>query len=161
MKNSKEAIFRALRESGAEKFDMPDLSGLENEAMKFDNPLETFCASVKAAGGQVVEAADYKQDAEENLFYVDGKFGVAENGAVWISGLPDGAGRVDLFIHEKLVIGLLKDNIVNNMHEAYLRLGESADGYGIFISGPSKTADIEQALVFGAHGPRALTVILK
>ena len=34
-------------------------------------------------------------------------------------------------------------------------------GYGCFISGPSKTADIEQALVMGAQAARGVTVIIK
>jgi L-lactate dehydrogenase complex protein LldG len=36
----------------------------------------------------------------------------------------------------------------------------SSDGFATFIAGPSKTADIEQSLVLGAHGPRSLTVFL-
>ena len=99
-----------------------------------------------------------KEVADE--FRVKGSFGVAENGAVWIEALPEGATRRDLFIHETLIISLDKTQIVNNMHEAYRRLGEKSDGYGLFISGPSKTADIEQALVFGAHGPRELCIEL-
>lgn len=89
---------------------------------------------------------------------VKGEFGVAENGAVWLQ--QNFRHRALLFISEALVIVMDKKALVNNMHEAYLRLGEIPTGYGIFISGPSKTADIEQALVFGAHGARNLTVIV-
>lgn len=90
---------------------------------------------------------------------VKGEFGVAENGAVWLQQIF--RHRALLFIAEALVIVMDKDALVGNMHDAYLRLGEVPTGYGIFISGPSKTADIEQALVFGAHGARSLTVIVK
>ena len=60
-----------------------------------------------------------------------------------------------------LVILLDRNELVNNMNEAYRRLAEADYDYGVFMSGPSKTADIEQALVFGAHGPIRVTVILK
>ncbi len=33
-------------------------------------------------------------------------------------------------------------------------------GFGIFISGPSKTTDIEQALVIGTHGARTCTLFM-
>lgn len=110
-------------------------------------------------GGQSAVAETAIREATDE-FRVKGSFGVAENGAVWIEALPEGATRRDLFIHETLIISLDKTQIVNNMHEAYRRLGEKSDGYGLFISGPSKTADIEQALVFGAHGPRELCIEL-
>ena len=89
---------------------------------------------------------------------IQGELGVAENGCVWIPQTMK--ERAVCFISEELVILLDKDNIVSNMHEAYKRIQIPHYGYGVFISGPSKTADIEQALVMGAQAARGVTVIL-
>jgi hypothetical protein len=104
---------------------------------------------------------DVEDPAELNgtdLAVIDGKIGVAENGAVWIE--QDVKQRAIYFIAEKLVILLNKNKIVNNMHEAYKLIDTGEYGFGTFISGPSKTADIEQALVMGAHGARDVMVVL-
>mgnify|MGYP000921383158 FL=1 len=89
---------------------------------------------------------------------IQGELGVAENGCVWIPQTMK--ERAVCFISEELVILLDKDNIVSNMHEAYKRIQMPHYGYGVFISGPSKTADIEQALVMGAQAAHGVTVIL-
>jgi len=88
---------------------------------------------------------------------VRGEFGVAENGAIW---LWDSAirNRVLLFINQHLVLVISANQIVPTMHHAYERLSFGEAKFGAFIAGPSKTADIEQSLVIGAHGPRSLTV---
>jgi L-lactate dehydrogenase complex protein LldG len=88
-----------------------------------------------------------------------GSFAVAENGSVWITDdlLPD---PVLPFICQQLMIVVNKYDIVNTMHDAYERIGNSDYGFGTFIAGPSKTADIEQSLVLGAHGPKSMTVFL-
>lgn len=93
-----------------------------------------------------------------DLGIVMGKIGVAENAAVWLP--QEVKHRILYFISEALVILLDRNNLKNNMHEAYHWLNGKEYGYGVFMSGPSKTADIEQALVFGAHGPRKVLVIL-
>lgn len=93
-----------------------------------------------------------------DLAVVRGRIGVCENGAVWIE--QDVEQRAVYFISEALILLLDRKNLVNNMHEAYLKTDTGEFGYGVFISGPSKTADIEQALVLGAHGARELTVLL-
>lgn len=93
-----------------------------------------------------------------DLAIIDGRIGVAENGAVWVE--QDVKQRAIYFISEKLVILLDKENIVSNMHEAYKHIHTGEYGFGTFISGPSKTADIEQALVMGAHGAREVMVII-
>lgn len=94
-----------------------------------------------------------------DLAIIEGEVGVAENGCVWIP--QNVKEKVVYFISEYLVIVLDKENVVNNMHEAYDRLTFNDYGFGVFISGPSKTADIEQSLVVGAHGAKGVTVILK
>lgn len=91
---------------------------------------------------------------------VPGEFGVAENGAIWVDGRRM-QHRVMLFIAQYLAITVSRSAIVNNMHEAYARINTpSSAGFSVFVSGPSKTADIEQSLVLGAHGCRALQVFL-
>ena len=53
-----------------------------------------------------------------------------------------------------------REQLVGDLHSAYQQIDPAAAHYGCFMAGPSKTADIEQALVIGAHGPRALDVYL-
>lgn len=110
-------------------------------------------------GGDPAELADV------DLFVCEAEFGVAENGAVW---LPEYLVRVRAapFIAQHLAVLLEEGMLVANMHDAYERIrvnrpvGAEPHGYGVFVAGPSKTADIEQSLVVGAHGPRSLTVLL-
>jgi L-lactate dehydrogenase complex protein LldG len=91
--------------------------------------------------------------------YIEGTIGVAENGSVWLyeSQLVN---RILPFICQHLVICLDEKNIVPTMHEAYQLINVDKEGYGVFLAGPSKTADIEQSLVIGAHGARSLVVYL-
>lgn len=97
---------------------------------------------------------------------VNAFLGVAENGCVWI---PQTMKERDVcFISENLVAVLSKKNIVDNMHEAYALINREEYGaesfgdygYGVFIAGPSKTADIAQVLVNGAQAARGMTLII-
>lgn len=95
---------------------------------------------------------------------VEGRIGVAENACIWIPQTMK--EKAICFASEQLVIVLNRQDIVNNMHEAYERIAASKEyfqqyKFGTFISGPSKTADIESALVYGAQAARGVTVVLK
>jgi L-lactate dehydrogenase complex protein LldG len=85
-----------------------------------------------------------------------GEIAVAENGAVWVTDQQP-KHRVVYFINQYLVFVIPRSRIVATMHDAYrILLGRPLPGFGCFVSGPSKTADIEQSLVIGAHGCRSL-----
>jgi L-lactate dehydrogenase complex protein LldG len=110
-------------------------------------------------GYNINEYKNYSAQQLENLntVIIRGTIAVAENGSVWVTE-SNMVNRVLPFICEHLIIIVDKANIVANMHEAYKRITIDEEGYGVFIAGPSKTADIEQSLVVGAHGPLSLQV---
>jgi len=93
------------------------------------------------------------------LAVLKGHFAIAENGAVWITEELV-AERALPFICQHLAVVIKKRDIVASMQHAYERIGSEQYGFGTFIAGPSKTADIEQSLVLGAHGARTMTVFI-
>jgi L-lactate dehydrogenase complex protein LldG len=133
--------------------------------------LRTFSAVPAATPGTVGwETIDDPHDvADVDLAIVPGELAVAENAAVWVSDavVPQ---RSVYYLAQHLVLVVPAERLVHNLHEAYDWLtaapGDSDASrfaepmFGAFISGPSKTADIEQALVIGAHGARSLNVLL-
>ena len=86
------------------------------------------------------------------------RFGVAENGAVYVDA-ADLDERSAVVRSEHLVVTLSSSGIVPTMHEAMRRIPRDSR-CGWFLSGPSKTADIEQALVVGAQGARTMHLLL-
>ena len=120
--------------------------------------LKELIGSGKNYASDISEIAS-STDAMHNLsmYITQSSLGVAENGAMWISSANE--HRVLPFIVDHLIVVIAKNNLVNNMHKAYQSV--SPEGFGVFIAGPSKTADIEQSLVIGAHGAKEMTVILQ
>lgn len=110
--------------------------------------------------------ADRNPDEVERPQYLDGTdVGVvqgtvacAENACIWVPQTMK--QRAVCFIPEYLVVIIDRRDIVSNMHEAYARIEMPDMGFGAFISGPSKTADIEQALVYGAQSCCGVTIII-
>lgn len=119
-----------------------------------------FSAVDEVEGNVDLAEVDDPHDLENLDFVVyPGQFAVAENGAIWLTD-TNLKHRVVFFITQFLVLIVKKDSIVHTMHEAYKQANPPKPGFGLFLSGPSKTADIEQSLVIGAHGCKELQVYL-
>lgn len=156
--------FKDITEAvGGHIIEMAESDDINDAIRKAYPEAKTFASNMKGITlaqknpDTVAEASDLNGI---DVGIVEGSFGVAENGCVWIPQTMK--EKSILFISEYLVILLNKSELVNNMHEAYERLQmDERYNFGTFISGPSKTADIEQSLVMGAQAARGVTVILR
>ena len=135
--------------------------GLETVAASLPADVPTASMVPGLPGSVDLAAIERPHDLRDlHTAILPGRFGVCENGAVWLDEAALGPHRVLPFIAQHLVLVLPARELVATMHDAYARLDASGTGFGVFIAGPSKTADIEQCLVVGAHGARSCTVWL-
>lgn len=180
-------VLAALRRCAAARETPPEI-GIE--AVRYDDPADRFARSVERAGGHCVFVPDaahlgdalralpvfeasrsvwsavrglaFDDDAapaELDLAVLAGAPAVAESGAVFF--VPGSRReREAAFLAQHVVLVTPRDSLVHELHEAYARIDPAASSFSCLIAGPSKTADIEQALVIGAHGPRSLVVLL-
>ena len=159
-----EFIKKTTTTAGAKLIEMKtddNLNGLIRQAYPDVTTVASNLPGVKADVNPDT-ATEAKELMKVDVGVIEGKIGVAENACIWI---PQQMKEKSIcFAVQRLIVVLSRDAIVSNMHEAYARIAASQEyfrqyKFGTFISGPSKTADIESALVYGAQAARALTVI--
>jgi L-lactate dehydrogenase complex protein LldG len=136
---------------------------------KGESEMEERVKQLVAGKKQVIRPLEMNIDAINGLTanalknmdiaILEGSIGVAENAAIWVTE-ETMQNRLVPFICEHLLLLIRAKNIVSTMHHAYEQINTGETGFGVFIAGPSKTADIEQSLVIGAHGPVSLEVII-
>ena len=144
---------------GGQLVELPDLAALPVVVAQLYPAARQVASALLPGTVPVGPATDPATLASLDLAVLQADFGVAENGSVW---LPEAAmlHRAMPTVAQHLALVLARQQLVATMHQAYAHLGGQPGGYGVFLAGPSKTADIEQSLVIGAHGARSLTVLL-
>lgn len=82
-----------------------------------------------------------------------GEFGVGETGSICVDNYAYEA-RIASMLPLINIIFMPKNYIVNNMQDAFDVLAKIFwKGYSGFVTGPSRTSDIERVLTLGVHGP--------
>ena len=82
-----------------------------------------------------------------------GEFGVGETGSICVDNYAYEA-RIASMLPLINIIFMPKNYIVNNMQDAFDVLAKVFwKGYSGFVTGPSRTSDIERVLTLGVHGP--------
>ncbi len=117
--------------------------------LSFADKKAAFVEALERAGGELVESM------EGFDVVLHAEFGVCENGACFINSQKE---RKNYSFYESIAIVVNEETFVETMHEAMQKV--IVEDFAIFISGPSKTADIEQSLVIGAHGAKRVGVVL-
>ena len=184
--SSREKILSAIRSLTLEPKGLPDIPNFSSPG----NLVERFTQSLSDNKGEVLTKREFEgwfsaagfskvislssqfaefatlslpedpHDLESlEVAIVDGQFGVAENGAIWLEDTQLGL-RALPFATEHLVIVLDRNSLEDNLHQGYEKIAAAHSGFGLFLAGPSKTADIEQSLVIGAQGAKSLRVVL-
>ncbi|SCK07107.1 LUD domain-containing protein [Vogesella sp. LIG4] len=185
--SSREQILAKLRQNRPQGPALPDIHAVP--FIRYDDKLAAFAGLIRNLGGEAItlaagqsvldavqqrwpqhgRLADLTTATPEqvasphdwqdvDVAIIPGQLAVAENAAVWVSNAGND-WRSIYFLTQKLVLVVPRDAIVDTMRDAYSRIDIAEHGFGAFISGSSRTADIEQSLVMGAHGAMAALVI--
>ncbi len=134
------------------------------KAVVVESPLQEAAGVTEALHSRGVtvytEPADIAAHADTADIGISGvEFGIAETGSVFQDGYAI-ATRLVTILPPLHVVFLPSANIVPGITEAFEIISQSFDrGYIGFITGPSRTADIERVLTIGVHGPSRFAII--
>ncbi|HLL43208.1 MAG TPA: LUD domain-containing protein [Segetibacter sp.] len=152
-------IFKTIGGSSHLVDNIAAVKALINENFDVTKRIVTTLPELSDSAELLSAKVDPHSYEDVELAVIKAHFAVAENGAVWLTEELM-CQRIIPYICQHLAIVISAESIVPTLHEAYEKIGAGDYGFGGFIGGPSKTADIEQALVLGAHGPLTMTVFI-
>lgn len=152
-------VFTSIGGSACVVTDIDEVKNLLREEIDSSKRIVTTIEALRDIAEPVASDVDPHTLENVELAIIRAHFVVAENGASWFTEEVMGQ-RILPYICQHLAVIVHERDILPKLHEAYERIGSSDYGFGGFIGGPSKTADIEQALVLGAHGPLSMKIFI-
>lgn len=117
---------------------------------------------------QLLELRTGKAEATDAAGISAAEAGIAETGTLMLASGETSPTTIN-FLPDNHIVVLHKEQVVGGLEDAWALLRKNGAGKGggfrmprtvNFVTGPSRSADIEQTLQLGAHGPRRLHIIL-
>jgi L-lactate dehydrogenase complex protein LldG len=118
--------------------------------------VDLFARSAEAAGFVVHRGAPPELAGAE---ISRAAYGLADTGSVVIAASPE-EPRARHLLPEVHVSLLAESRILPGLDELFAAMGDRLPSALVIVTGPSRSADIEQRLVVGVHGPREVHVVL-
>lgn len=122
---------------------------------------DALSRAAEARGVKIVTQGLRSRPDGLTVGFSTGQLAVADTASVLMSA-PGEDSRLASMLSELHVIAVPKSKLVKDLYEAEAALAEALSGaaYASFISGCSRTSDIERVLTLGVHGPLELHVAL-
>lgn len=124
---------------------------------------------------EIIETFDYiylpslkifkKVDINEqgiNKAMLEANYGIAETGTIIFISYAENLRKASMLV-QHLSFVLSKENILTSLEDASKILDaetKNKSNYISFITGPSRTADIENQLIIGVHGPLSQEILI-
>ena len=170
-----EAFIAKAMELGCTTADCPNMDAVPNAVKTYlteqkqspDVTVPESCelSNLDWAGSGMTASRDLSREALDGRTGITRALaGVAETGAVAVAASDTYPVSLGL-LPDRHIIVLTTDELVGGYEDVWRQARAARDNQGmarslIFVGGPSRTADIEATLVMGAHGPRAVHIIL-
>jgi len=155
-KNIKDLIFNLIKEKELKSFSIWESEYLKEINLKQD---------LKNAGLKLVTAKNKDRIANSEIGITDVDYAIADTGTLVLLTNKNQPRSISLLPPIHLAI-VRKENLVRNIKDLFIILKsklkdvEDITTCMTFVTGPSRTADIELNLTLGVHGPKELFVVI-
>ncbi|TXS90272.1 hypothetical protein FV139_18625 [Parahaliea maris] len=150
-------FLKRARSNGCELIDLPDLPELPVSVASRLPGIETLAADERLGylDWSAFRLTDNTSEAATGLVLADA--GIAETGTLVFTNRTVASSL--LFLVDHLAVLLLLSRLQRRQEDTCRAIDRDASAVHL-VSGPSRTADVEQTIQIGAHGPRRLLVFV-